>query len=198
MRIENRITVVFSFALVTAFACTEAKSPTSEAIERAKVVEPTLVSTAPAKEMERVSEKRFEQATPDIPEPTPVEDTRAFEPELGASDRLTIQRLVTATGVDEREPVAPSTFFGPHDARIYAFVEASNESHEEEILTVHFIGPDGQVSGGIELRIPAEAPRWRTWAFTEHAKEPGLWRVEIRSSDGSLIGALPFEVEPDC
>jgi hypothetical protein len=198
MQIENKTTIVFSFALATALACTEANSPTSDAIERAKVVEPTLTSTAPARAMQRVSENRFEQATPEIAEPMPVEDTRAFEPELGGSDGITIHRLVTATGVDKREPVAPSTFFGPHDARIYAFVEASNESHEEEILTVHFIGSDGQVSGGIELRIPAEAPRWRTWAFTEHAKEPGLWRVEIRSSDGSLVGALPFEVEPDC
>jgi hypothetical protein len=198
MQIESKITIVFSFALATAFACTEAKSPTSDAIERAKVVEPTLTSTAPARAMQRVSDDRFEQETPEIAEPMPVQDTRAFEPELGGSDGLTIHRLVTATGVDEREPVAPSAFFGPHDARIYAFVEASNESHEEEILTVHFIGPDRQVSGGIELRIPAEAPRWRTWAFTEHAREPGLWRVEIRSSEGSLVGALPFEVEPDC
>jgi hypothetical protein len=198
MHIKNGITIVFSFALVTALACTEAKSPRSEAIERAKVVEPTLTSTAPAKATEPLPEKRFEQTIPNIAEPVPVEDRGAFEPELGASAGLSIQRLVTATGVDKREPVAPSALFGQHDTRIYAFVEVSNESHEDETLTVHFIGPDGQVSGGIELHIPAEAPRWRTWAFTEHAKEPGLWRVEIRSSEGALVGALPFEVEPDC
>jgi hypothetical protein len=198
MQIENGITMVFSFALSTALACTEAKSPASEAIERAKLVEPTLASTAPVKATEPAPEERLEQEIPDIDAPIPVEDTRAFEPELEASAGLTIQRLVTATGVDQREPVAPSAFFGQRDARIYAFVEASNESHEEETLTIHFIGPEGQVSGGIELRIPAEAPRWRTWAFTEHAKDPGLWRVEIRSSEGTLLGALPFEVDPDC
>lgn len=198
MQIKNGITIVFSFALSTALACTEAKSPASEAIERAKLVEPTLTSTAPVKATEPAPEERLEQEIPDIAVPVPVEDTRAFEPAFEASAGLTIQRLVTATGVDQREPVAPSAFFGQHEARIYAFVEASNESHEEETLTVHFIGPEGQVSGGIELRIPAEAPRWRTWAFTEHAKDPGLWRVEIRSSEGTLLGALPFEVDPDC
>ncbi|UCH30342.1 MAG: DUF2914 domain-containing protein, partial [Myxococcales bacterium] len=62
---------------------------------------------------------------------------------------------------------------------------------------VHFIGPEGQVSGGIELVIPASAPRWRTWAYTRYAKKPGLWRVEIRDVNGSLIAALPFEVEPE-
>jgi len=198
MQIKYGITVVVSFALVTAFACTEAESPRSEAIERAKLVEPTLTSTAPVKATEPPTEKIIEPTIPDIREPVPAEGTGPFEPELEASAGLRIERLVTATGVDEREPLAPSAFFGQHDARIYAFIEASNESRDDETLTVHFIGPEGQVSGGIELRIPAEAPRWRTWAFTEHAKEPGLWRVEVRSSGGALVGALPFEVEPDC
>jgi hypothetical protein len=198
MQIKYGITVVFSLALVTAFACTEAESPRSDAIERAKLVEPTLTSTAPLNTAKPPAEERFEPTMPDIAEPVPTEDMSAFEPELGASAGLRIERLVTATAVDQREPVTPSAFFGQRDARIYAFVEASNESTEEETLTVHFIGPDGRVSGGVELRIPARAPRWRTWAFTEHAKEPGLWRVEIRSSQGALVGALPFEVEPDC
>ena len=80
--------------------------------------------------------------------------------------------------------------------RIYAFIDASNESTSDKSLVVHFIGPNGKVSGGIELVIPASVPRWRTWAYTRHAKEPGLWRVEIRDVDGNLIGALPFEVQP--
>ena len=113
MQIENKITIVFSFALATAFACTRAKSPTSDAIERAKVVEPTLTSTAPVRAMQRVSENRFEQATPEIAEPMPVEDTRAFEPELGASNGLTIHRLVTATGVDNASPSLRLLSSGP-------------------------------------------------------------------------------------
>jgi len=64
-------------------------------------------------------------------------------------------------------------------------------------LFVHFIGPQGKVSGGIELEIPASAPRWRTWAYTRNFDAPGLWRVEIRDAEGSLLGALPFEVEAD-
>jgi hypothetical protein len=52
------------------------------------------------------------------------------------------------------------------------------------------------VSGGVELEIPASVPRWRTWAYTRHAKTPGLWRVEIRDDEGTLMGALPFEIEP--
>jgi hypothetical protein len=110
-------------------------------------------------------------------------------------DGLTIKRLVTAPAIEHREPVAASSVFGHRDETIYAFVDVSNESEEAKTLLVHFIGPDDQASGGIELRIPASVPRWRTWAFTKHAKKPGLWRVEIRNSAGSLLGVLPFEVE---
>jgi Protein of unknown function (DUF2914) len=78
---------------------------------------------------------------------------------------------------------------------VYAFVEVSNRSEEGKALMVHFIGRDGRVRGGIELHIPATAPRWRTWAYTWHAKETGLWRVEIRSVEGSLLASVPFEVE---
>ncbi len=77
---------------------------------------------------------------------------------------------------------------------MYAFVEVRNESEDDKTLLVHFIGPEGQVSGG----IPASTPRWRTWAYTRNATKPGLWRVEIRSEDGTLVGALPFEVEHGC
>ena len=85
--------------------------------------------------------------------------------------------------------------FGPEHEKVYAFVEVSNESESDKSLFVHFIGPKGKVSGGIELEIPASVPRWRTWAYTRHFDAPGLWRVEIRDEDGSLLGALPFEVE---
>ena len=100
--------------------------------------------------------------------------------------------------MERREPLAASSVFGAHDERVYAFVEVRNESEEDKTLLVHFIGPEGQVSGGIELRIPAATPRWRTWAYTRNATKPGLWRVEIRSDDGTLVGALPFEVEHGC
>ena len=80
-------------------------------------------------------------------------------------------------------------------------VDALRRAHAQPAASgqlLHFIGPDGRVTGGIELRIPPSVPRWRTWAYTKNAKEPGLWHIEIRNPDGALIGALPFEVDPGC
>lgn len=203
MNIDPRINIPLVFALLVTAACTDAKPPKSKAIERAKPTPMMLTSTVPTTAPKPIEEKKPEPPNAELLEAPPieeqpVEEPPSFEPLLESLDGLSIQRLVTAPDVEHREPVAASSIFGHHDERVYAFVEASNESGEDKTLLVHFIGPDGQVSGGIELRIPAASPRWRTWAYTQHASTPGLWRVEIRSEDGTLIAALPFEVEKGC
>ena len=211
MNIEPRITIPFILVLFAVTACTEAKPSKPETIERAKPSQPMLTSTVPAVPSAtptRVEEKKPEPFPAEPVKETqveekafgqlPIEERQAFEPELESFDGVTIQRLITAPEVKRREPVAASSVFGHQDERVYAFVEVSNDSDEDKALLVHFVGPEGQVSGGIELRIPAASPRWRTWAYTKHAKVPGLWRIEIRTADGTLIGALPFEVEDGC
>jgi hypothetical protein len=119
-------------------------------------------------------------------------------PTLESHDGLAIERLVMASAIEDREPALASSIFGNGEDKIYAFIEASNSSQSDQTLMVHFIGPGGEVSGGIDLEVPASAPRWRTWAYTRHAKAPGIWRVEIRNPEGVLLGVLPFEVKPDC
>lgn len=196
MNIKSRVAIPITLVLLTAFGCTEATPPQSDAIDRAASTKPTLTSTVPHASSKPAADKKLEPSVLEIIEAPSVEEDRSFEPTVDSMDGLTIRRLVTASEVEHREPIAVSSVFGPDEERVYVFVEVSNESEDDKTLGVHFIGPDGQVSGGIELHIPPAVPRWRTWAHTRHAKKPGLWRVEIRNVAGSLLGALPFEVEP--
>jgi len=203
MNIVPNITIPFLVALLVTAACSPAKPQKPESMDRDKPTQAMLTSTVPAVAPKPIEEKKPEPPVADFVEATPaeakpIETSPSFEPELETLDGLTIERLVTAPAVERREPLAASSVFGPHDERVYAFVEVRNDSEEDKTLLVHFIGPEGQVSGGIELRIPAATPRWRTWAYTRNATKPGLWRVEIRSDDGTLVGALPFEVEHSC
>jgi hypothetical protein len=182
--------------LLAAAGCTDAESPPAQAPEPATSTMPVLTATVPPTAGELTEQARKPEAQPPALEETPsVEEADPFVPTLKSVDGITINRLMTAPSVEDREPVAASSVFGPSGETVYAFLDVSNESADEQTLLVHFIGPQEQVGGGVELHIPPTAPRWRTWAYTKHAATPGLWRVEIRSTDGTLLGALPFEVE---
>ena len=120
------------------------------------------------------------------------------EPAFESGAPLAIRRLITAPDVEGREPIAPSSVFA-HDAdKIYVFLDVRNDSENHETMTVFFIGPSGQVHGGVELDVPPQALRWRTWAYTRRADEVGLWRVEVRGEAGALLGSLDFEVAEGC
>ena len=200
MAIKHRIIILTAFALSSA-GCTEEprqqKPQRDEPTELTAKPVPVLASTVTPTKPEpapvelpppvAVAEDAEE---PDVPEP-------AAEPRVETIDGVTIERLVTASEIDGREPVDPRAAFFTSDEKVYAFVEVSNESESAKLLLVHFIGPEGRVSGGVELEIPAAVPRWRTWAFTRHFDTPGPWRVEIRDPEGGILGALPFEVEAE-
>ena len=186
-----------ALCLPIAIGCSESTDSELQAIARPPSPAPVLTSTAPAPQ-----EAEVETASPKpvVAEPAPVapDEPETEKPlvETESAGGLDIRRFATTAEIDEREPVAPTAVFDSGVERIYAFFDISNESDEAESLLVYFIGPNARVSGGVELEIPASVPRWRTWAYTRHAKQVGLWRVEVRDLDGELVGALPFEVQP--
>ena len=191
---RKKTIVIIALAAAASVGCAEEAVERSEPIGPVSSAEIVLTSTAgsaPPKAMP------VEAPKPANVDEKPKPDEVSFEPSVESVGGIAIQRLVTASEIDKREPVDPTSSFGPHHDRVYAFVEVSNDAESEKSLFVHFIGPKGKVSGGIELEIPASAPRWRTWAYTRYFDAPGLWRVEIRDAEGSLLGALPFEVASD-
>lgn len=174
----NRKPIVVAIAAAW-LGCSEPEPLQLDAIERANSL--TFTSMAFPSLPARVQEQRS-----------------SVEPELVSMDGLTIKRFVTTAEILNHEPVAVSSVFADHGETVYAFVEVSNESQEEKVLLVDFLMPEGEVSSGIELRVPPMARRWRTWAHARHLSKPGNWWVEIRSVNGRLLQALPFQVEPGC
>jgi hypothetical protein len=184
--------------MATMFAgCVREEPAEGTIIERATAPTPSLTSTTPKPAAPPEEPK---EPVVGLDEEPPVDVASAptaepFKPDVETVDGLTLVRFVTTATVEGREPMPPASTFTNEDERVYAFIEAANESDEPKQLRVHFVGPDEEVSGGVALEIPASVPRWRTWAYTRHAKTLGFWRVEIRDEEGTLIGALPFEVE---
>lgn len=207
MNIKPNVVILITVAAL-AVGCDTQASREPGPLKRAASSEPTLTSTLasapkPADPKPPTSTENEKNDSSAPAEPKDVDapatgDEPLYEPTLQSNDGITIHRLITAPDVQGREPLAASPVFGHDQERIYAFLELSNESSETRTVTVFFIGPSGKVSGGIELEVPANVPRWRTWAYTRFADELGLWRVEVRSSAGVLLGALPFEVAEGC
>jgi len=122
------------------------------------------------------------------PEPPPAV-------ERGASGGLSLRRLALALGVEAREPIDVGTRFDPESERIYAFLDLRNRSDEAQAVQVVFRGPGGRGAGFVQLEIPPSTPRFRTWAFTRHARVEGEWEAIVRTEDGEVIGRAPFRIE---
>ena len=112
-----------------------------------------------------------------------------------ASEGLSVRRLVVATDIENREPVGASSRFDTDTDRLFAFVEAVNESDEDGELRVTFEAEDGAEVGFITLNIPANSPRWRTWAWSRNVHEVGSWTAVIRTADGAELAREHFEIE---
>ncbi|MDH3199573.1 MAG: DUF2914 domain-containing protein [Myxococcales bacterium] len=208
MNIKPHVVILITIAALAVGCDTEAPREPSP-LERAASSGPTLTASSispvpkpadpkPATSMEnQESDSRAPAEPKDVDTPAHG-DEPLYEPTLQSSDGISIHRLVTAPDVQGREPLAASSVFGHDEEKVYAFFELSNESEEPKTVTVFFVGPFGQVNGGIELEVPGNVPRWRTWAYTRFADKLGLWRVEVRSSAGVLLGSLPFEVAEGC
>lgn len=156
--------------------------PTAVVTPSASPTSPTA-PTAPSPEASARAAERF------------VEEAPAPRVELASDGGLTLRRLAITRRVEGREPVDPGTRFASRSERLYAFVEASNADEEARELVVSFFGPGNRHTGVVTLTIPAEAPRWRTWAYTSHATEPGAWTAEVRTNEGALVGRQAFVIE---
>lgn len=162
-----------------------------EAIELSSVstTKPIAKAAVPV-ESPKPAEERLDKESATQPVPAPI-----YEATLLDHDGLLLKRLKTTSEIENREPVTEASTFSAGIGRVYAFMEVRNDTDEEQVLTTNFIGPQGQVRGGVEITIPPKVPRWRTWAYSSHVQRTGQWEVEVRTSEGSLLGTIAFDVE---
>ncbi|HEY1690539.1 MAG TPA: DUF2914 domain-containing protein [Polyangiaceae bacterium] len=123
---------------------------------------------------------------------TTAVDARPAAPPRHATD-LHVERLVVARGVEGREPQGTDTLFGTDEKRIFAFLEVDNPERAPGRLEVQFVAPDGTGQAPIDVAV-GDSPRWRTWAFTRHARTPGTWKALVRDERGHLVASTEFDV----
>jgi len=136
---------------------------------------------------------------PEQPKPESSEDAESakvlpdFERPLDPSE-VKVVRLVLATDVQGREPLGESEQLTTDTKKIFAFVELSNDK-PPYAFRVHWEKLGEPASPyGVKLDVPT-APRFRTWSWTAIRREPGSYRVVLRTLSGEEITSREFELE---
>ena len=103
-----------------------------------------------------------------------------------------VQRLVICKDVQDREPVEISDTFSAETTKVYAFLEAVDIPADTQIDFVWFHTGNELVRVTVPVR---QGSRWRTYSNKNLYGLTGSWQVEIQDANGSVIGAVAFEVK---
>jgi hypothetical protein len=114
-------------------------------------------------------------------------------PGADSSAASVVKRLVLASRVEQREPVA-LTGDAALGEPLVAFLELSHPGEEPLDLVVTFEHASGQKVGFVELRVPEKSPRFRTWARTQNVRQSGQWQAVVRQKDGPELARQSFTV----
>lgn len=139
----------------------------------------------------------------DTPEPAPDGVLEAQEP-VGFVPRvhnelkkglaaLKIKRLVVTSAVEDREPVAVTDVVDAQTP-VIAFLEVASGAAEDQQVVVTFEHEAGQQVGLVNLSVPGNKPRWRTWGRTYNINRDGRWTAVVRDSRGEELGRTEFTV----
>ncbi len=196
-------TIIPTFVLIVIFAATvwgcgsdpentSTPETSTQQIERpGQDLGQVQIETPPSVEQE---ESLTNVATPSEPSSVLNDDApeRIKQPVLHGE--LGVQRLAISREIRNREPVDAGLMFTAEDEKLFAFVEASNAGDSDRAIFVTFRHESGHTAGLVELEIPADSPRWRTWAFSRNVQLPGLWTLLIEDEDGQVLDSVDFEL----
>jgi len=103
-----------------------------------------------------------------------------------------VERLLTAEGVEEREPFGLEEVFPADIRRVYCFLEARDIKRDTEVSFVWYAGDTRVSEVTLELR---EGPRWRTYSYKTIGGVIDEWRVELHDEAGNVVDELMFTTE---
>lgn len=109
-----------------------------------------------------------------------------------APGELVVQRLVVASRVESREPTPLER--GKASEPVVAFLEMKNLAEDEAGVLVTFEHESGKKVGFIELGVPGNSPRYRTWGRTHNIRDAGKWTAIVSSRNGKELAREDFEV----
>jgi cytoskeletal protein RodZ len=106
---------------------------------------------------------------------------------------LKVLKATVCRAVENLMPVGVDRFFPISAGKIYVWTQIEAKQIPSKIHHVYYFG--GEKISDVSLDV--RSTRWRTWSFKTIANRRyrGEWRVDITTSDGSILRQLYFEVK---
>jgi hypothetical protein len=103
-------------------------------------------------------------------------------------------RLVVTKELRNKEPVVSAGPLLADGEAVIAFLELANPSPSEGRVRVVFEQTGAPPVGHVELKVPAQARKWRTWARSELVRQPGRWTARVFAPSGQRLAERSFEL----
>ena len=120
------------------------------------------------------------------------EDGKSQAPAVKEAAGFEIERLVVATGVDNRVPQGIADTFPASTPKVICFLDAKNIAADKDVTFVWIA--NGKELLKTDLKLKA-GPKWRTRAEKNLHGQKGDWKVEIRDASGAVLKDVQFKVE---
>lgn len=108
--------------------------------------------------------------------------------EKPAEPAVKVEKIVTAAGVENREPVGEASAFAAGTERVYVWTRISAQRPPVKIKHVFY--RDDKPAGEIELAVNGSP--YRVWSWK--TARPGNWKVDVVDEAGAVLASLVFTV----
>ncbi|MGD1158582.1 MAG: DUF2914 domain-containing protein [Terriglobia bacterium] len=109
--------------------------------------------------------------------------------EKAASPALTVEKIVVATSVENREPVGENTEFEASVGTVYCWTKITASTTPATIKHVWYLD-DKKV-----FEIPLELKYASTRTWSSKSVQTGKWKVEVTDDAGTVLSSLTFTVK---
>jgi hypothetical protein len=106
-----------------------------------------------------------------------------------AEKTLTVEKIVTATSVENREPVGDKTEFEAAVGKVSCWTKVVAKTTPATIKHVWYLGDKKVFEQALELKNPTS----RTWSTK--AVKAGKWKVEVTDEGGAVLSSVEFTVK---
>lgn len=108
--------------------------------------------------------------------------------EMMEKPAVKVEKIVTAAGVQDKEPVGEAKTFAEDTERVFTWTRIAAMHPPVMVMHNYYFG--GKMVAQVELEI--KGPSYRVWS--SKSVQPGEWKVEVTDEAGKVLATAMFTV----